>query len=55
MNASVMYDVYQKMHMACSRIYPIALDYVHDIEKDITFKLPGIYELKLLHFRSDKK
>lgn len=41
MNASVMYDVYQKMHMACSRIYPIALDYIHNTEKEVTFKLPG--------------
>ena len=41
MNASVMYDMYQTMHSACSRIYPIAMDYVHNIEDTLTFKLPG--------------
>lgn len=41
MNASVAYDVFQLMHSACSRIYPIALDYVHNTEEDTVFKLPG--------------
>ena len=41
MNASALYEQFQQMHAACSRIYPIAMDYVHDMETNTIFKLPG--------------
>ena len=48
MNASVLYEQFQQMHAACSRIYPIAMDYVHDMETNTIFKLPG--KLLLIKF-----
>ena len=41
MNASVIYDVYDKMHMACTRIHPIVTDFVHNKEDSVIYKLPG--------------
>ena len=42
MNASLQYDLFQKMHSACSRMYPIANDFLHNVEEDAICKLPGL-------------
>ena len=41
MNPSVIYEIFDKMHTACSRIHPIAADMVYDKEMMCVYKLPG--------------
>ena len=51
MDPSAIYNVFDKMHTACSRIHPIAADLVHNKEMLTVYKLPSKLNFKWYRYQ----